>query len=359
MAVTKGDTKGDTSSQGSNQSGDAFVAMPSISANDIVLSQSAASANLSQSSTSANECDEVHEAAGCAPLIRVDGPATPRSGSGVQHDNAGGEATDSPPTGLCLRPPPKSPFPTTAIGNVAGTPAEAILHTPQFESPRVNPCTPQYVLDQGKGTEVLLGDFGLAMVLEHKHELAPPGVNIYPQDYVVMNHNHGMVLQTREYRAPEVLLGQDFNVKIDVYSIACIIVELITGDYLWDPKNTVPARYCYTESEIDKEHFQHMIAVVGTDAFTKLKARRTFYRTKYFSACGEPKIDSRRRREPKSRPISSILSPHVPETMLTDLSHLLTKMLEFHPNDRWSASQCLDFLDQPAFHVLEDDFLHA
>jgi serine/threonine protein kinase len=45
--------------------------------------------------------------------------------------------------------------------------------------------------------------------------------------------------------------------------------------------------------------------------------------------------------------------------MLTDLSHLLTKMLEFHPNDRWSASQCLDFLDQPAFHVLEDDFLHA
>jgi len=257
---------------------------------------------------------------------------------------------ESPPTGLALRPPfvaPKSPFQKTSPK--AGTPSGRHPMTPEPESPQINPRTPQYVLDQGKGTEVLLGDFGLAMVLEHHHPLAPPGVLIYPQDYVVMNHNHGMILQTREYRAPEILLGQDFNVKIDIYSIACIIVELITGEYLWDPKNTVPRRMQYVEQEIDREHLQHMISVMGDDDFPKLRARRTFYRAKFFSANGDPKIPPARKRKSLSRSMMSILAPHVPKPMLEDLALLLTKMLEYHPNDRWSAAQCLDFLSKPVF----------
>eukprot|EP00669_Euglena_mutabilis_P009681 TRINITY_DN452_c0_g1_i1.p1 TRINITY_DN452_c0_g1~~TRINITY_DN452_c0_g1_i1.p1 ORF type:complete len:708 (+),score=158.75 TRINITY_DN452_c0_g1_i1:367-2490(+) len=259
---------------------------------------------------------------------------------------------DSPPphTALHKTPCKETPPPTYRDDGSAEEPKDALQpQTPAGDGRKVHPGTPQFILEQGRGTDVLISDFGLAMVLEHAHALAPPGVHIYPQDCVVMNHNHGMVIQTREYRAPEVLLGQDFNVKIDIYSIACIMIELITGEYIWDPKNTVLKRHSRSEQEIDREHLQHMIAVMGTDEFPALRARRTCFKTRFFLANGDPRIPPNRRRKPKSRPICSILAPHVPEPMRSELAFVLGKMLEFHPNDRWSATQCLDYLDLPVF----------
>ncbi|CAM9021199.1 unnamed protein product [Wickerhamomyces anomalus] len=44
-------------------------------------------------------------------------------------------------------------------------------------------------------------------------------------------------IQTRQYRAPEILLGHKWGCSTDIWSVACLIFELITGDYLFDPKN--------------------------------------------------------------------------------------------------------------------------
>ncbi|CCH47007.1 Serine/threonine-protein kinase [Wickerhamomyces ciferrii] len=44
-------------------------------------------------------------------------------------------------------------------------------------------------------------------------------------------------IQTRQYRAPEILLGHKWGCSTDIWSCACLIFELITGDYLFDPKN--------------------------------------------------------------------------------------------------------------------------
>lgn len=44
-------------------------------------------------------------------------------------------------------------------------------------------------------------------------------------------------IQTRQYRAPEILLGHKWGCSTDIWSTACLIFELITGDYLFDPKN--------------------------------------------------------------------------------------------------------------------------
>jgi len=43
-------------------------------------------------------------------------------------------------------------------------------------------------------------------------------------------------IQTREYRAPEVILGIDYEQNTDVFSLACMIYELLTNDYLFKPK---------------------------------------------------------------------------------------------------------------------------
>ena len=42
-------------------------------------------------------------------------------------------------------------------------------------------------------------------------------------------------IQTRQYRSPEVILGQSYDTSADMWSFACIIFELLTGDLLFDP----------------------------------------------------------------------------------------------------------------------------
>eukprot|EP00916_Digyalum_oweni_P024879 GHVL01041091.1.p1 GENE.GHVL01041091.1~~GHVL01041091.1.p1 ORF type:complete len:688 (+),score=119.73 GHVL01041091.1:54-2117(+) len=45
-------------------------------------------------------------------------------------------------------------------------------------------------------------------------------------------------IQTRQYRSPEVIIGSGYDTSSDVWSLACMIFELCTGDYLFDPKST-------------------------------------------------------------------------------------------------------------------------
>lgn len=43
------------------------------------------------------------------------------------------------------------------------------------------------------------------------------------------------LIQTRQYRSPEVLLGLPYDTSADIWSLACMIYELATKQYLFDP----------------------------------------------------------------------------------------------------------------------------
>merc|ERR1719160_63882 len=43
-------------------------------------------------------------------------------------------------------------------------------------------------------------------------------------------------IQTRQYRAPEAIIAAGYDTSTDIWSLACMIFELVTGDYLFDPK---------------------------------------------------------------------------------------------------------------------------
>lgn len=43
----------------------------------------------------------------------------------------------------------------------------------------------------------------------------------------------GSYVQSRSYRAPEVILGVDYNTKIDLWSLGCMLCELFTGSVLF------------------------------------------------------------------------------------------------------------------------------
>lgn len=46
-------------------------------------------------------------------------------------------------------------------------------------------------------------------------------------------------IQTRCYRAPEVILGCEYTEKIDLWSLGCIIAELYSGQVLFECDNVV------------------------------------------------------------------------------------------------------------------------
>merc|ERR1712232_1246019 len=43
-------------------------------------------------------------------------------------------------------------------------------------------------------------------------------------------------IQTRQYRGPETIINAGYDTSADIWSLACMIFELVTGDYLFDPK---------------------------------------------------------------------------------------------------------------------------
>lgn len=43
-------------------------------------------------------------------------------------------------------------------------------------------------------------------------------------------------IQTRQYRCPETILYTPYSFSADIWSAACVIFELLTGDFLFHPK---------------------------------------------------------------------------------------------------------------------------
>lgn len=51
-----------------------------------------------------------------------------------------------------------------------------------------------------------------------------------------IHHHFQPEIQTRQYRSPEVILGINYNETADIWSFACMLFELLTGEFLFDPK---------------------------------------------------------------------------------------------------------------------------
>ena len=49
-------------------------------------------------------------------------------------------------------------------------------------------------------------------------------------------HHFSDEIQTRQYRSPETILGIPYNTTADIWSFACMIFEMLTGDFLFEPR---------------------------------------------------------------------------------------------------------------------------
>ncbi|KAF2859936.1 CMGC/SRPK protein kinase, variant [Piedraia hortae CBS 480.64] len=71
-----------------------------------------------------------------------------------------------------------------------------------------------------------------------------------------VGHHFTNDIQTRQYRSPEVILGAKWGASTDVWSMACMVFELITGDYLFDPQSG-------TKYGKDDDHIAQILELLG------------------------------------------------------------------------------------------------
>ncbi|KAK9775514.1 putative Protein kinase domain-containing protein [Seiridium cardinale] len=71
-----------------------------------------------------------------------------------------------------------------------------------------------------------------------------------------VSHHFTNDIQTRQYRSPEVILGGKWGASTDIWSMAAMVFELITGDYLFDPQSG-------TKYGKDDDHIAQIIELLG------------------------------------------------------------------------------------------------
>lgn len=126
----------------------------------------------------------------------------------------------------------------------------------------------------GEGEDHNNSDYGIVI---NEDELI--SVKIADLGNACWTHHHFTdEIQTRQYRSPEVLLGYHWGASTDLWSFACLIFELLTGDYLFDPRNGKS----YTK---DDDHIAQIIELIGP--FPRSMLKEGYYTRDFFNSRGE------------------------------------------------------------------------
>jgi len=137
-------------------------------------------------------------------------------------------------------------------------------------------------------------------------------------------------IQTRQYRSPEVILGATYDTSADMWSLACMVFELVTGDLLFDPHEG-------EGYDRDEDHLAQMQELLGR--MPKGIAMGGHYSLELFNRKGE----LRNIRRLKFWDLTSVLVDkyrmHIDQAAA--LNDFLVPMLEFDTAKRATAAHLL------------------
>merc|ERR1719330_406858 len=138
-------------------------------------------------------------------------------------------------------------------------------------------------------------------------------------------------IQTRQYRSPETIINAGYDTSADLWSLACMVFELVTGDYLFDPKAS-------EEYPRDEDHLALFVELLGPIP-TKLIARGRRSMT-YFNRRGE----LRHIKSLRYWGLGDVLQQkyHMHPVEARNLASFLLPMLLLQPEDRITAQKSLE-----------------
>ncbi|KAI9215971.1 kinase-like domain-containing protein, partial [Blastocladiella britannica] len=145
-----------------------------------------------------------------------------------------------------------------------------------------------------------------------------------------VDHHFTNDIQTRQYRCPEVILGATWGPMADMWSMGCMLFELITTDYMFDPQ---PGER-FTK---DDDHIAQIIELVGP--FPRQLTLQGKYATELFTRKGELRNIHRL----KMWPLTSVLTEkyHFTKPDAEALAGFLEPMVQIEQERRATAALSL------------------
>ena len=123
------------------------------------------------------------------------------------------------------------------------------------------------------------GDKHSALVLELNKQYEQVQVKIVDLGNACWTHKHFTEdIQTRQYRCPEVLIGATYGTTADMWSFACVVFELLTGDLLFDPR-------AGTKWDREEDHLAMIMELCGSFPLSLINAGKRG--SQYFNRRGE------------------------------------------------------------------------
>ena len=144
-----------------------------------------------------------------------------------------------------------------------------------------------------------------------------------------IDHHFTNDIQTRQYRCPEVILGGKWGPSADIWSAACMIFELITGDYLFDPQ----AGSKYGK---DDDHMAQIMELLGNIPKELVNGK---YALDIFNRRGELRRIHKLRYWALDRVLREKYLMSKDESEI--LTSFLTPMLDMNPDIRVNANEML------------------
>lgn len=154
---------------------------------------------------------------------------------------------------------------------------------------------------------------------------------------VFENGHHGRIVSTRHYRAPEIVIGAKWSHACDLWSIGCILVELITGEALF-------------QTHEDIEHLAMMERVFGRMPkslaercdFSSRKLFRDEHRLNWPDGASSRKSIRAVRRLLELREWIADVGSKTVKPFLDDFVDLVAALMRFEPEKRLPAKDALD-----------------
>lgn len=161
------------------------------------------------------------------------------------------------------------------------------------------------------------------------------------------HHHFQPEIQTRQYRSPETILCASYNETADIWSLGCMIFEILTGEFLFDPKKNEGVR----KSE---DHLGLMMQIL--DKFPRSFSTVGSLSRHYVNIQGKL-INIHENLNFLSMQELFVKMHRIKKNEAEALADFLTPMLRPSPRERASAAQMLEhhWLQMTSSHLFASD----
>ena len=154
-------------------------------------------------------------------------------------------STSVTPTPACPTPPPPPSTPVDVVPIGAFIPPNAAALSSKAQQ-------------AGHGSQPIpIQQRILAPLTTPEETVIPPSISIKIADLgnaTPSKKHYTEEIQTRQYRSPEAILGRrDWDSRADIWSIACVLFELLTAEYLFEPQ---------AQGELFGKYDNHMAQII-------------------------------------------------------------------------------------------------